>query len=772
MVGWETLKSNEKTENKVDAGTQAVNVITTAKNPDVVNTAVTQNENLKKASDIINAPVTAEVNTLDVWTLLQDQTLNNQEIQKISDYIQGNKGSDDKFITSINTNAKALTSQLETFLSGNTIREDIKNSIVIVTYLSEMAKTNSSINLIKTNKLIKSNQINFIKDDMKKDGFYKIVANQYVDLVYAKEANDKGLMDYLKAKVNLEGNKKEIDSYFNNGLDVSNTKDPFWWKTINSMFDGDYSKINKTKLEISWLQALEDTYKNGEIKKDINKIIEDEIGKYAFDDVIKQTISKEMKWDHDKEVDKFSHDETKSNYKKLGQKSEFKKTINLEMMDVIAEYNKTYILQEFTKADGDQKHQEHFETMLEETENKNINTLAVALTYPNQNPAMLQALWAKIEDKWIKNSVKFTNAKIVNNKIEESKNKSTYTTTLKEEKSAETVSETTIWDIKNHIEPLVKNTNITDITISIPKWNTTIQNQIYDMVGLLDKNNAYKIKINEVDGISKVKVDSNETKEIPGKVHLELKELSYDAIWDKTKIEAALKAVNDPEMNAIIDNPDYQITGWNIYGSASFQRTEYRTQPDLVAWYQNYKNIVTVANQTKWGNGGIDNTVKTPWTQVDGDVVSWVTNNPTLAYDRAISIMDYFYKKPNKVADGAKFDVNYGVNGPSKAELLSKHPEIKDENTQKGQLENLFKEWQYAILDLDFKKTENISTTKEFGIDKTQDMTTAFQINIIGEEKTTGWNTPKMKPPVRIRKLFSWSWTFKPRRWPIPCPHF
>ena len=57
MVGGETLKNNENTENKMDAAKQAVNIITTAKDPERVNTAVTKNENLKKASDIITKSV-------------------------------------------------------------------------------------------------------------------------------------------------------------------------------------------------------------------------------------------------------------------------------------------------------------------------------------------------------------------------------------------------------------------------------------------------------------------------------------------------------------------------------------------------------------------------------------------------------------------------------------------------------------------------------------------------------------------------------------------
>ncbi|MCX6824418.1 MAG: hypothetical protein NT085_04825 [candidate division SR1 bacterium] len=54
MVGGETLKNNENTENKMDAAKQAVNIITTAKDPEKVNTAVENNKNINQAKLAIN----------------------------------------------------------------------------------------------------------------------------------------------------------------------------------------------------------------------------------------------------------------------------------------------------------------------------------------------------------------------------------------------------------------------------------------------------------------------------------------------------------------------------------------------------------------------------------------------------------------------------------------------------------------------------------------------------------------------------------------------
>jgi hypothetical protein len=312
----------------------------------------------------------------------------------------------------------------------------------------------------------------------------------------------------------------------------------------------------------------------------------------------------------------------------------------------------------------------------------------------------------------------------------------------------------------------LQNKNTNDIQIKVPKWNTNLENQLYDLLWNLTAEQKQQIKVTQVDGISKIRIDSNEHKETMSSKHLELKELPYNVIWDPEGIKAVLIKTN-PEMKALLEDPKYTITWWDIYGSASFQRTWYKTKPEL--WLQNYKNIATVTNQTKWWDGAIDNTVKNPGQQVDGDA-SWVTNNPTLAYDRAASFIDAFYKTPNKVADWAKFDINYGVNGKSKAELI-KQLWITNEITQAKTLEDGFKKWQYAILDLNFKKTEDIPASKEFDVAQ-QELAVWFQMGVVGEQTNVS-NTPPWHPPVRLRKLMAWGWHKRGNIFKvIPCPDF
>ena len=54
-----------------------------------------------------------------------------------------------------------------------------------------------------------------------------------------------------------------------------------------------------------------------------------------------------------------------------------------------------------------------------------------------------------------------------------------------------------------------------------------------------------------------------------------------------------------------------------------------------------------------------------------------LTNNPSLAYDRAASFIDYFINLKDKVSASAKFDLAYEVNGPTREELTA---QLKDKN--------------------------------------------------------------------------------------------
>lgn len=692
--------------------------------------------------------------------------LNWEQLNQLFGYMNSNPN-DEAFFNEIDEKWALLIKNLEIFIAANNAnitREQLEGTSAIINHLDSIKSPNwtNTFELTKIKKEIKTHQINFLKEDLKQERFYKEVVNQYIDKIYAKQLWDTKFIEYMKANVNITKNKENIAEYFEKWLDPD-SKTKFNITKINSFFNGDYSVINTNVLKIEWLETIENDYKKTEIKKDISNIIQQELWKYSFSEQDKNDIYNRIKWDYDEKINKFNYEEIKSNYKKIGKDSPFKKEISSELVDVVAEYNKEYLMQEFKKIpeiNTNSNNIKHFETMLDETTNKNINTLAIGVNYPGQNPKILQDLWKKIETRWDKkNSIKFTNAKIVNTKIEEIDSKSIYTTTLKEEASEEILSEDMGKGIQEHINSLLSNTNVSEIKVSIPTWNINIQSQIYDIIWSMNIDDKSRINIIEAENISKVKIESNEIKEVPGKIHLDLKRLPYNVIWDQEKIWKVLSEA-DPKMKEIIEDPNFMITGWNIYGSASFQRTGYNG-----VWkFQKYKWIANVENKLDNGNGA---------TQVDW-WSGWVTNNPTLAYDRATSFLDFFYTKGNKISDDPKFNIKYGVNGKSKAELV-KELNITNENdpVQKSRLEEWFKEWQYAILDLDFIKTEKTSTVKEFDIDKKDGFVASLSVSIVWQQNNTWWDTPR-HTPVRLRKMFDGSWWGHiPSRFkPIPCAAF
>jgi len=653
----------------------------------------------------------------------------------------------------------------------------------------EQTKTVENILLEKTfSAEIKEKRIEELTKDFddadKANAIYMGITKALIAKRYPKEMTDAWFIEDLSKITLSNADKTEIKAYVTNT--TNNTAEK-----VKNFYNKNYSAI-ALPITIDWdlksividLRTEEVNYKKEQLKTSMKTSVNAQLSEYDFSEDTKKAIETELYGKIDAKIKKYDDKEVISNYSKKDiDNASFKKDITSVLNEAVAEQNRAYLLDKFNdvksvtytlkwdelaeakKTDKnakektiiiDQAEKDHFEKMLDETSAENINTLALATTYPGQLPKMLEELWKQVKDKGEeKNSISFKNAKIVSattseevDKIEASlDSKWTYTTQLEKTKTNNSI-ETSKANITAQLDVYLKSPYTKEVTVQVPTWNNEVRLQMEEIIKQSKElnPNAVTVKLDEVNGLNNIKIKSIE--EVPGEIALKLEKLSYNVIWDKTKIEAALKAA-DPKMSEILDNDDYKITRGDIYGSASFQRTPYVTKPWLE--YQKYKDIVNVTNKTMSGNGDINNTaINTTTPQVDQwyDGGLW-TNNPTLAYDRATSFLDYFYGKEGKVSDWANFDLSYGVNWPSKKDLLSKHPEITDENAQAAQLENLFKEWQYAKIHLDFtKKTNN---EKEFPIDS-KELATWFTINIIGEpSKTTH--------PSKGRDL--WGWLFK-----------
>ena len=252
--------------------------------------------------------------------------------------------------------------------------------------------------------------------------------------------------------------------------------------------------------------------------------------------------------------------------------------------------------------------------------------------------------------------------------------------------------------IKSQLDTISQNPNIKEISIKAPADQKEVIEWTFKDSPLKDK---VHLEISE--GLKNVTINAIESKESRGKIALNLPKLDANVTVSKQDIETLLS--QNPEMKALILDPNYKITGGNISGSASLNTNMgYKSKPEFDAYKKN-PNIAIQKESNLTTNSN-------------------VIGNENLAFDRASSFLNYFYGMDGKVSNNAKFELKYKVDGPAKDILKKANP-----NASETELSELFKERQNATLDLDFVKTEQKAQTLNFDVkEETHTKDYAFSI--------------------------------------------
>jgi len=627
----------------------------------------------------------------------------------------------------IKDNSVKIIEWMRTSLNGdNPTREDLSKMEDILAFVTPETRY-----LGEVKQSIKLHKINFIKEDLNNKNFNNDIVNAYINKAYKSQINDKGLIDYLKKGVKTDDNKNAITKYFEDGLNP-NGENKFWIITIDKIFNKDYSAINiynaetNKGLKIDGLEQLEKTYKQDELIKSMIKVTRSDILKYKFSYETMEEITKDLPKIIEETVKDYNTTDLNTNYKKReSPDSKLRKNIMTGLNKLVAKENRLYLLQQFTaKKIGEWPDSWKFETMLKHTNDKDVNTLALAIS---ENSEILKGVRKKVKaNPEAGKLVRFTGAKIVSAttdediwKLDDNDQDYNYKAVLRwkeiDNSKPNILSEATKGEIEKYIGELLKNSNVRDIAIQVPKWNEKLYSQVYEVYW-------DKYRIEERDDISTVKVSATEkVDELQSEpLKLDLLNLDANAILDP-KSEYAEIVINNLLMNS--GNPDmakllqpesgYKIVWWDINWWASRN-------------YTSYKSIISF-DSPDIKKKGLDIQKKGEENSSDQNI----SNNPGLAYDRAGSFLAYFLGLENgaKVKDGAKFNINHTVDGPTRKELTNQLKEKNKKSPSEDQILEAFKEWQKASINLNFTKPVDKPIWKEFTTTP-QEMVTWFQIKI------------------------------------------
>jgi len=695
-----------------------------------------QNADTKKVDDEAskNPALATAIQAIDGF--LDDQKIDTNELAQIVSSIDLYGDTKDFSFTLKNKNIQTLTLWLRWLLYQTTDRKEIENIDIVWKYIQPYARKNSidlTISLIEKKK-------EFIKKDMQNDGFYKDIISSYIDKKFSKEANDIDLINTIKAKIPtiIEKNKKNITLYISKKIFTDTNK-------VEDFFNKDYSTMSinpNTWLSLDDVEKIYQEVKIQKIKEWIIKKIDTKLPVPPLTEEVKTKIMENMTNDYEKEIKEIK--DINGAYKKIKNTwtTPFDKEIENDIEEVTVSIHKQYILDAFDKVtitslkpekekEDRQKYKAHLNMMLKNTSNKNIMMLSKALNMPGKNPEIMQ--WI-IETKDFYTNLDNENKRFLNAKFwDKVENAPDYSSTISNTTSAEIVSEENKKNIGNYITSLVNNNDVSSIVIEIPKDNVLVQQEVQSLLESMPKN-PKPIRIVETVWISTLKISAKETKETTEKIKIELPDLPFDQTGDQTKIQKLLQ--NNPKIQELQKN-NYIITGWEVYGSASWQRSHYKKNTNLQKYKDNDK--IKVQNVKKTGDGGIQNTLEsTLANQKDAEYTkTTTTNNVSLAYDRAAGVLDFFLSQDGKVSDDAKFIINYAVNSNKAATLVAPTSTVED----------TYKPWQYATADFMYIKKEEKSINKEFPLEKKQSQT-VFQIDISSQAPTIKW-----PPPSKISKL-------------------
>jgi len=203
-------------------------------------------------------------------------------------------------------------------------------------------------------------------------------------------------MNHLLTYTPDKRSKSEIKTYIMNLTDSTKVK---------NIYNGKYAEVNLPNLPsiiVDDIKEMEISYKKEQLNIVMKRIVDEQLARYTSLSENKETITNNLYKQVEDIIDGYEDNEVIANYKNRdAEKSSFKKEITLALNEVVAEQNREYIAERFKalksvtyidKSDKQEKiaqysetEQKHFESMLKETKDNDVNNLALAIDYPNMN---------------------------------------------------------------------------------------------------------------------------------------------------------------------------------------------------------------------------------------------------------------------------------------------------------------------------------------------------------------------------------------------------
>lgn len=202
-------------------------------------------------------------------------------------------------------------------------------------------------------------------------------------------------MNHLLTYTPDKGSKSEIKKYI---AELTNSI------KVKNIYNGKYAEVNLPKLPsiVDDVKEMEISYKKEQLNIVMKSVVDAQLARYTSLSENKEELIKNLYEQVEDIIDGYEDSEVMSNYKKRdAEKSSFKKEINLALNEVVAEQNREYIAERFKtlksvnyidKSDKQEKtveysekEQAHFESMLKETKDNDVNNLALAIDYPDMN---------------------------------------------------------------------------------------------------------------------------------------------------------------------------------------------------------------------------------------------------------------------------------------------------------------------------------------------------------------------------------------------------
>ncbi len=536
------------------------------------------------------------------------------------------------------------------------------------------------------------------------------------NVVSVKEATD--IRDYLKSTVTpqekqvlkdkiwekkselLSWLEKTIDLYTKNSLDktVDDSANAMWvanFENIISYFKSNswpgqmFEANGQMKRLFDGIEKKVLDYKTNVIKKSLDKDLSSRLDLYTtledtVKDIIKTAVQKEQTHairEYYKEMQNLNNKYSDVVVRKTTPKfSEYWEKVD----KILAAVNRSSLLSGFQEnitlvpslnSDPQSaKVSAAFEEMLSTTSDVAINAMVKDLAVNGHDDLAFQAIFKKVKQELTSKDYKpvsLLNFRVIQDGKWLTSSKREVVQRIEE---PVTIRSLDMNQMKSSLEPMVSNPAIKQILIIAPTDQKEVVEYFYK-----NTPNKDKVILQLVDGLKKVTVESTEITETPGTIALQLPRLDANGIANPAEVTKLLS--QNPDMKALIQDPNYKITWGTITGVASLNTNIwYSVKPEYD--YTRNKNVL-VKNETTIKNNPN------------------VIGNQNLALNRAGSFLKSFYDMTSKVSPDAKFNLNYKVDGPNKDELKKANP-----NASEADLAELFKQWQNASLDLTVLKTE------------------------------------------------------------------